>query len=89
VGDLLLDHHDGNSIHVVNAKSQNGSTPVSLAISSAKLDVAYILLDHGAWLQNEECHNNSGKTPLDMAPTLEMKQALVNASTTRPTTTTR
>jgi Ankyrin repeats (3 copies)/Ankyrin repeat len=80
---VLLDHLDAAAATsspncIVNAKSKNGSTPLSLAISNAKLDVAYLLLDHGALLhESEECINNKGKTPLDMAPTPEMRQALV------------
>lgn len=78
VVELLLDKSSATTMILVNAKTKNGSTPLSLAISSSKLDVAYILMDHGALLQEET--NNKGKTPLDMAPTQEMKAALLEYS---------
>jgi ankyrin repeat protein len=88
VVELLLEKSNGAGAWQVNAKTKNGSTPLALAISSSKLDVAYILLDHGAALIHEKdddeswcsCKNNKGKTPLDMAPTPEIKADLLEYS---------
>lgn len=63
---LLLDDFKADA----NAKNSIGTTPLHRASASGSLGCAMLLLERGA---DTEVRDGSGKTPIDVANTVEMK----------------
>jgi hypothetical protein len=59
---LLLDH--GADPNIRTWKPDGGSTPLHLAVRNGKIDIARLLLEHGA---SVEAQNGEGWTPFDVA----------------------
>ena len=59
---LLLDH--GADPNIRTWKPDGGSTPLHLAVRKGKIDIARLLLEHGA---SVEAQNGQGRTPFDVA----------------------
>jgi len=71
VAQALLDH--GATIDAHDAKKE---TPLRRAVNCRRIEIVRLLVRHGA---DPHAADRRGVTPLDMARTAEMKQAMADA----------